>query len=435
MNSSLHESSSAHSISSAPSSSLPWGYSPSHSDSNSSISSLTKAGGHHHQHRGAPVRSDSSGSLGQVSRITQTPSGSNTSVNSGNNNNNNHNSNSSSGTNTPSHGGVGGGGGNSTTVDNFASLTHARPFHSHPNPSAFQSRLSSRSEGHINSGHQSGKPQPPPPPSFLASSKYAVVHPPVPSPAASPRTEHISKDVSSSLSLPAHPSRCLDLGVTKRSSTDSTLSQPDGSLSPTGSGPPFPLRRDDSSASVSSLGSGQGSIGRGINRLSPQSQTAVHMGISSVQRKLQEQERTKIEYEAEVHVLRQQLLDAQERLQQADLKLLDHEENTHQLLGEWQNRLEESKLEMRRQQEEKDVQMKAIVGRLQSIEEELKREHAEMSQAVEHKTQVIEVQEQRLRTLDQANNRLLQALKDLKGNNCNTEAEGALSGGYKTSTC
>lgn len=159
------------------------------------------------------------------------------------------------------------------------------------------------------------------------------------------------------------------------------------------------------------------------------------MGISSVQRKLQEQERTKIEYEAEVHVLRQQLLDAQERLQQADLKLLDHEENTHQLLGEWQNRLEESKLEMRRQQEEKDVQMKAIVGRLQSIEEELKREHAEMSQAVEHKTQVIEVQEQRLRTLDQANNRLLQALKDLKGNNCNTEAEGALSGGYKTSTC
>ena len=45
----------------------------------------------------------------------------------------------------------------------------------------------------------------------------------------------------------------------------------------------------------------------------------------------------------------------------------------------------------------------------------MKREHAEMSSAVEHKQQVIEVQEQRIRTLDQANGKLLQALQELKG--------------------
>lgn len=382
----MHESSSGHSLSS---SNQAWAYTPSHSDSNSSLSSLTKP-----QVRDRPVRSDSSGSLGsaQLSRLPHTPSGSTSSVNSGNNINNN----------VASSGGISGG-----IPDNFVSLTHARPFMSHPNPSAFQNRLNSRSEGQIHtpSSLHGGKPTPP---SFLPASKYAVVHPPVPVPPASPRTEHRDSGGSnSSLSAQTAALRNLDLNYMKRASTESTLSQPDGSLSPTGSGPPFPLPRDDSSQSVSSLGSSSN------RRLSPQS--AVHMGISSVQRKLQEQERTKQEYEQDVHVLKNQLLDAQERLQHAELRLLDHESETHLLMDEWRCRLSESEEKMRRQQEEKDLQMKTIIGRLQTIEEELKREHAEMSSAVEHKQQVIEVQEQRIRTLDQANGKLLQALQELKG--------------------
>ena len=49
-----------------------------------------------------------------------------------------------------------------------------------------------------------------------------------------------------------------------------------------------------------------------------------------------------------------------------------------------------------------------------TIEEELRREQAEMQKVVHEKQQVIEIQEQRLRTLDNANAKLLQALAELK---------------------
>lgn len=88
------------------------------------------------------------------------------------------------------------------------------------------------------------------------------------------------------------------------------------------------------------------------------------------------------------------------------------------------------------------------MSRLQSIEEELKKEQAEMASAVEHRQQVIEVQEQRIRKLDQANNKLLQALADLKGRavraaadeNSNSSVCNGILGnteiaGFKTSSC
>lgn len=64
-----------------------------------------------------------------------------------------------------------------------------------------------------------------------------------------------------------------------------------------------------------------------------------------------------------MHVLRQQLLEAQGRLQQAEMRLLDHEVDTHQLMDEWQSRLVESEEKLRRQQAEKDEQMMDIVTR------------------------------------------------------------------------
>ncbi|CAL1545446.1 unnamed protein product [Lymnaea stagnalis] len=427
--SSMHESSSAHSISSAPSSSQPWGYTPSHSDSNSSISSLTKLNPR------APVRSDSSGSLGglNISRISQTPSDSNSSMSSGNNNT--------------------GGLSNTSNPNQLDNLGH---YINHPNPNAFNTRLSSISDSQIHTSSLQTNPLPQPP-AFLTS-KYSVVHP------SSPRTErsasyHSATDSvsSSSSSRSAYTvSRSMDLGYLskqrgeplKRASTDSTLSQPPGSLSPTGPGPSRPLSREDSSQSVSSSANNTAN-----RRLSPQS--TVHMGISSVQRKLQEQERTKQEYEQEVHVLRQQLLEAQERLAQAEMRLLDHEVDTHKLMDEWQYRLVESEEKMRRQQAEKDEQMKTIITRLQTIEEDLKREQAEMASAVEHKQQVIEVQEQRIKNLDKANNKLIQALADLKARaakaaalenrdeNSNSATSALCNGvtvtkeiaGFKTSSC
>lgn len=62
-------------------------------------------------------------------------------------------------------------------------------------------------------------------------------------------------------------------------------------------------------------------------------------------------------------MLRQQLLEAQERLHQAELRLLDHEMETHKLMDEWQYRLVESEEKMRRQQAEKDEQMKSVLSR------------------------------------------------------------------------
>lgn len=274
--SSMHESSSAHSISSAPSPSpsQPWGYTPSHSDSNSSVNSLTK------MHQRVPAHSDSSSSIGgvNVSRISQTPSDSNSSVGSGNNNNN------SSGFLTSSQ------------------LDNRGLFHNHPNPTAFNARLSSISDSQINTISLQTNPLPQPP-SFLTS-KYAVVHPHQANPVGSPRVERAtsyhsnpeSAKPGSNISRSYTASRSMDLGylskqkddTIKRASTDSTLNQSNDGLSPTGSGPIWPMPRDENIQSGSSAANSTAN-----RRLSPQS--TVHMGISSVQRKLQEQERTKQE--------------------------------------------------------------------------------------------------------------------------------------------
>ncbi|XP_069690050.1 ras GTPase-activating protein raskol isoform X5 [Periplaneta americana] len=61
-----------------------------------------------------------------------------------------------------------------------------------------------------------------------------------------------------------------------------------------------------------------------------------------------------------------------------------------------------------------DTNMKNIIARLISVEEELRREQQKMSDALSHKQRVIEAQEHQIAALDAANNRLLSALTTLK---------------------
>lgn len=70
------------------------------------------------------------------------------------------------------------------------------------------------------------------------------------------------------------------------------------------------------------------------------------------------------QYEQEVTLLKQQLYEAQQRLQSAEEKLYKHEADSHEVMEDWQFRLEESEERMRRQQAEKDDQMKNIITRL-----------------------------------------------------------------------
>ncbi|XP_061715396.1 ras GTPase-activating protein raskol isoform X2 [Cydia pomonella] len=65
-------------------------------------------------------------------------------------------------------------------------------------------------------------------------------------------------------------------------------------------------------------------------------------------------------------------------------------------------------------QDTSDTKMKAIITRLISVEDELRREQRKMAAALSHKQRVIEAQEHRIAALDEANTRLLSALVHLQ---------------------
>ncbi|ESO98887.1 hypothetical protein LOTGIDRAFT_114108, partial [Lottia gigantea] len=205
----------------------------------------------------------------------------------------------------------------------------------------------------------------------------------------------------------------------RRTATDSVISQ---------TSTPVALRSNSSQ----SLGhSREDILSHSSRRLSPLS--SVHMGISS--------------YEQEVHLLRQQLAEAQVVLNQAEVRLSEHELTTTQVAREWQSRLMESEERMRQQQAEKDNQMKSIIQRLVLIEDELKKEQLEMQKVVHEKQEVIEAQERRIMTVDAANAKLLQALNELKERYAVTQQRNGILqsprpkvtatelGGFKSSSC
>ncbi|KAF6033300.1 hypothetical protein EB796_008394 [Bugula neritina] len=137
-------------------------------------------------------------------------------------------------------------------------------------------------------------------------------------------------------------------------------------------------------------------------------------GIRNLQKSIDETSKIKQEYEAEVLVLRQQLLEAQTRLSGTESKLAYQAEQTNEVMEEWKARLDESEERLRAQQHEKDEQIKNIIQRLLAIEEDLRQEQQDMRSAISRKEQIIESQERRIRELDSANSKLQQNLNEMK---------------------
>ncbi|XP_018494269.1 disabled homolog 2-interacting protein [Galendromus occidentalis] len=107
--------------------------------------------------------------------------------------------------------------------------------------------------------------------------------------------------------------------------------------------------------------------------------------------------------EDQVCHLKEILADLNEKLTQAEMKLEAQK-----------RRAEEGEERLRRQKEEKDEQMKSIITRLITVEDELRKEQREMAQVIAAKQQIIDERETKILNLDATNQRLLGALSQLR---------------------
>ncbi|KAK0152601.1 Disabled 2-interacting protein [Merluccius polli] len=119
-------------------------------------------------------------------------------------------------------------------------------------------------------------------------------------------------------------------------------------------------------------------------------------------------------YQQEIAVLQERLRASVQKLEEYEARLKGQDEQAQKVLMEYQARLEESEERLRRQQDDKDLQMKGIISRLMSVEEELKKDHSDMQAVVDSKQKIIDAQEKRIASLDAANARLMSALTQLK---------------------
>ncbi|XP_046901216.1 LOW QUALITY PROTEIN: DAB2 interacting protein b [Hypomesus transpacificus] len=119
-------------------------------------------------------------------------------------------------------------------------------------------------------------------------------------------------------------------------------------------------------------------------------------------------------YQQEIAVLQEKLRASVQKLEEYEACLKGQDEQAQKVLMEYQARLEESEERLRRQQDDKDLQMKGIISRLMSVEEELKKDHSDMQAVVDSKQKIIDAQEKRIASLDAANARLMSALTQLK---------------------
>ncbi|KAK5920181.1 hypothetical protein CgunFtcFv8_024017 [Champsocephalus gunnari] len=131
-------------------------------------------------------------------------------------------------------------------------------------------------------------------------------------------------------------------------------------------------------------------------------------------KKSREEGKNTEKYEQEISRLKERLRGSGRRLEEYERRLLAQEQQMQKLLQEYKQRLEDSEEKLRRQQEEKDSEMKGIICRLLAVEEELKRDHAEMQAVIEAKQKIIDAQERRIDSLDAANSRLMAALTQVK---------------------
>ncbi|XP_059915199.1 ras GTPase-activating protein nGAP isoform X4 [Gadus macrocephalus] len=105
-----------------------------------------------------------------------------------------------------------------------------------------------------------------------------------------------------------------------------------------------------------------------------------------------EESRNAEKYEQEISKLKERLRGSGRRLEEYERRLAAQEQQMQRLLQEYKGRLEDSEERLRRQQDVKDSQMKGINCRLMAVEEELRRDHAEMQAVIDAKQKIIDAQ-------------------------------------------
>ncbi|XP_051943850.1 ras GTPase-activating protein nGAP isoform X2 [Hippocampus zosterae] len=147
------------------------------------------------------------------------------------------------------------------------------------------------------------------------------------------------------------------------------------------------------------------------------------------------------EYKREALRLKELLCASWRRLDEYRRRLAAQEVAIGSMRAHYQTRLDASEDRRRRECRDKQRQIDNVLCRLQAVEEELKRDHAEMQAVIETKQEVIDAQEQRILSLDATNARLMAALTQLKdgygsAHLCNpTKLSITENGEFKNSSC
>ncbi|XP_072176772.1 uncharacterized protein [Diadema setosum] len=123
---------------------------------------------------------------------------------------------------------------------------------------------------------------------------------------------------------------------------------------------------------------------------------------------------SQVEYEAEISTLKEELDRMASQLAETKRKLDEEEAEAEAALAEMRLKVEKTEVELKVQKEEKDQQIRDVIHRLMCVEEELRAEQEEMRGVIKAKEKIIDAQEIRIRSLDQANQRLMTALQVLK---------------------